>query len=464
MSSTITLTEAQIDSILSFIKPSEHIPRDSAVSVCELVKEGFRKQLRTQKIHASIIPALKRELEREYTKSLIDPGENIGIVCAQSIGEKNTQNTLNSFHKAGLAEKTVTTGVPRLKELLNASQEPKLVNNRIFFKRGNRTIQETRETMGTYFVNFTLGELCADIDIVESFKEEPWHTVHEALFSSDFRQHTKTCVRLKLKREKIFTYRITTRDVAERIQSIFPEYHCVPSPLHICVVDVFVDMTKIDKPTKKIGYVTKENYVEVCMQEVVYRNLKEFNIYGIPGIDECFFEKDEQDCDDANTEQTWMVEACGVYSKKSDCYIDILVHPDVDVYRTVSNNVWNIFSVFGIEAMREYLIQELSEIMDGVNQCHPMLLADRMTFSGTVESISRYTMRHDPEPFLRASFEETMDNFTNAAFFSEESKISGLASSLICGKRPSAGTGFFSTRINPSMLPEEDSDDGENLW
>ncbi|CAF1095595.1 unnamed protein product [Rotaria sordida] len=59
-------------------------------------------------------------------KSCIDPGESVGILAAQSIGEPSTQMTLNTFHFAGRGEMNVTLGVPRLRELLMvASQKVK---------------------------------------------------------------------------------------------------------------------------------------------------------------------------------------------------------------------------------------------------------------------------------------------------------------------------------------------------
>ena len=64
---------------------------------------------------------------------MIQAGESVGVICAQSIGEKQTQTTLNTFHKAGQSEKTMTTGVPRFQELLNATKNPKIINHKIYF-------------------------------------------------------------------------------------------------------------------------------------------------------------------------------------------------------------------------------------------------------------------------------------------------------------------------------------------
>lgn len=54
----------------------------------------------------------------KYLRSLVDPGEAVGIVAGQSIGEPSTQMTLNTFHLAGHATKNVTLGIPRLREIV----------------------------------------------------------------------------------------------------------------------------------------------------------------------------------------------------------------------------------------------------------------------------------------------------------------------------------------------------------
>ena len=54
----------------------------------------------------------------KYMKSVVDPGEAVGIVAGQSVGEPSTQMTLNTFHLAGHSTKNVTLGIPRLREIV----------------------------------------------------------------------------------------------------------------------------------------------------------------------------------------------------------------------------------------------------------------------------------------------------------------------------------------------------------
>ncbi|MCL7041777.1 hypothetical protein MKW94_009743, partial [Papaver nudicaule] len=62
-------------------------------------------------------------MKLKYLSSLAQPGEPVGIIAAQSIGEPSTQMTLNTFHHAGRGDMNVTLGVPRLQEILMRASE-----------------------------------------------------------------------------------------------------------------------------------------------------------------------------------------------------------------------------------------------------------------------------------------------------------------------------------------------------
>ena len=107
------LTDIEIEELLDFIKPSPRIPQETAQSIVSINKTKLIKQLKSQEIYPSMIPELKKELCKNYFDSQINPGESIGILCAQSIGEKNTQNTLNTLtfksRKQGKLYKNITS-------------------------------------------------------------------------------------------------------------------------------------------------------------------------------------------------------------------------------------------------------------------------------------------------------------------------------------------------------------------
>ena len=59
------------------------------------------------------------------TSEIVEIGEVVGIIAAQSIGEPGTQLTMRTFHSGGVAAEDITQGLPRIQELFEARQ-PKL--------------------------------------------------------------------------------------------------------------------------------------------------------------------------------------------------------------------------------------------------------------------------------------------------------------------------------------------------
>jgi len=107
----------------------------------KLLKINLRASLHSKQIilvHQLSKKAFKwllGEIETRFYKSIVKPGESVGAVAAQSIGEPATQMTLNTFHFAGVSSKNVTLGVPRLKEILNLSRKIKTPGNIVMLNR-----------------------------------------------------------------------------------------------------------------------------------------------------------------------------------------------------------------------------------------------------------------------------------------------------------------------------------------
>jgi hypothetical protein len=188
------------------------------------------------------------------------------------------------------------------------------------------------------------------------------------------------------------------------------------------------------------------------MEEVVQCSLESKYICGIPSITEIFYLKDSND--------EWFVETNSFNSKNISTHYSsfkkLLAHPNVDYTRTVSNNVWDIYEVFDIEAARQFLIDEYMSIMEGINVCHAMLLVDRMTHGGTIASITRYTLKKDEcGPFGKASFEESLDNFLQAGAQGDIESTDGVSAAIICGKRSAIGTGMSTLSVDIKNLPKQ---------
>lgn len=361
----------------------------------------------------------------------------------------NGLNCRDTFHKAGQSEKTMTTGVPRFKELLDATKNPKIINHKIYFRGNNSTVQETRAIVGNTIVGFTMADIATSITVKMNKTEEFWYNAYKILFDDKFENH-QHCISFKLDMNKLYEFKLDMKQIADCIHNEYSDLFCVFSPPSEGQLDIFVNTENIILPENRLLFVNQENAIMIYMEEVVQVTLEKKYICGIPAITDVFYTRDNNE---------WIVETVSFSNKKISnqysSYKRILAHPNVDYTRTISNNVWDIYEVLDIEAARQFLFEEFMNIMEGINECHSMLLVDRMTHMGTISSITRYTLKKEESgPMGKASFEETMDNFLNAAAQGDREPTEGVSASIICGKKASIGTGMIQLAIDIPMLPQ----------
>jgi len=452
-----SLTTEEIESLLSKIDQEAcqyNIPKATQTATNTLIKNNLRDQLKKIKIFPQGIPRLEREMIDYYHSSQIQPGSAVGIVTAQSIGERQTQMTLNTFHSAGMAIATVITGVPRFGELLNATTNPKLVSCQIYFETNDQELETLRQYIGSGLRQFMLKDLTISHSVTQGKQAEPWFAAY-LLFNEELcsvsveelcgDQSDYVCISLILNPAIIYEYIIDLQSVAEKLTAEYDDIIVIASPYEKHRIDVFVDITQITNETVEImdAKIARQLYID----NVVIPALYEIIVCGIPGIKNFFFKRyDANDklmktCDNFTGKSGWMVETQG------SNYAKLLGHVKLRTSILISNNMWDIYGSLGIEAGRQFLIDEFMNVVssDGtyINVCHVMLLVDIMTFSGTISSVSRYSIkRAQAGPLAKASFEESLDNFLKAGVFGDVETTNGVSASIMCGKRSKIGTGL----------------------
>ena len=140
------------------------------------------------------------------------------------------------------------------------------------------------------------------------------------------------------------------------------------------------------------------------MEDKILPALLSIRICGIPNIKDIFFEKRKEE---------WIITTEG-----SNLY-GLFSNPMIDKTKTMCNNMWEIYTIFGIEAARQFLIEEYMDVVssDGsfVNSSNVELLVDVMVYTGIIISISRYGQKKvGCGPMAKASFEESLENFLKA--------------------------------------------------
>jgi DNA-directed RNA polymerase II subunit RPB1 len=134
-----------------------------------------------------------------------------------------------------------------------------------------------------------------------------------------------------------------------------------------------------------------------------------------------------------------------------------MVQPGVDGTRTFSNDIHEILDVFGIEAARLALYDEINEVFSAekVNYHHLAVLVDTMTFSGRIVPVNRFGMNKNETGVLaKSSFEETSKIMFNAATWAEKDSMKGVSANIMFGQKPPCGTGFVDILVDETRLPD----------
>jgi hypothetical protein len=142
----------------------------------------------------------------------------------------------------------------------------------------------------------------------------------------------------------------------------------------------------------------------------------------------------------------------------------LLSHPLVDAKTTISSNPHEVLHTLGIEAARNFMIKSYDDIIlanrEYVNGRHIALLADYQTSRGMlVPFTSKGSALQNTGTLAKASFEEPIPAFVDAAVFGKSEEIKSTSTSIFVGKRMIMGTGCFKARIDREALEEAD-----NVW
>lgn len=422
-----------------------------------IVKERFTKEAFEMLMEIIVVT---------HMKAWVQPGDQVGIIAAQSIGEPATQMTLNTFHQAGVASKSaVTRGVPRLRELLKVTQNPKATSLTIHLKHEYRNNKDkAREVVQdlelTVLRNITekvaiYWDGTDDSTVIEEDKPllKFYKLFEEGLMADEGLENawSKWMLRLELNREEMFNRNISIQEVVTVIKNQWNHN-----------INVVYSDYNSDKLVMRIRLPNKDRQdKDTASQLDDFTNLKKFQnkllnsivIRGLPGIKAVTFRKDKQHVEvvDGKYEQVDQY----VLDTDGSNFIKVMNHPAVDGHSLYSTNVWDVYEVLGIEATRAVLFNEIQGLFEsvGVNYRHLCLLCDVMTRFGKLMSIDRYGInKNDIGTLAKASFEETEKILLKAALFGDVDPVTGVSANIMMGQPIRGGTAFSQILMDDQML------------
>ncbi|MBW2994364.1 DNA-directed RNA polymerase subunit A'' [Candidatus Woesearchaeota archaeon] len=358
-----------------------------------------------EKCPASKIKKVAAKALEEYEDAMISPGEAVGLISAESIGEPGTQMTLDTFHFAGVAEMNVTMGLPRIIEILDGRKTLATPMMEIFLKSPYNKGKDIRKC-AMLIKETTLGELVTEfvIDIVD------------------------LKIEVKLNKDKLSILGMTPARLVTALAKGLTKDASVKENK-----DGHIILKLKGKDDKGLNDLYK-----------LKEKARDIYVCGMKGIKQVLPVKRKDE---------FIIITAGSSLKK------ILDLDFVDPTRTSSNDLYEIVGVLGVEAARQAIIEEVFKVIEAqglnVDIRHIMLVADTMCISGWIKGITRYGVVSEKASVLaRASFETPIKHLINAALTGEVDYLNSVVENVMLNQPVPVGTGLpgLVTKIKKEKL------------
>jgi DNA-directed RNA polymerase subunit A' len=353
------------------------------------LKETTITALHDSKLSRDGVEKVCKKVLDLYNKAKVEPGQAVGIVTAQSIGEPGTQMTLRTFHFAGISERNVTLGLPRLIELVDARKNPVTPTMDIYLDADSKQSREKAIEAARNVLQTKVSDLIKRIDTNYS-----------------------TEITLTLSDDKLIERGCTIAEVEAALAS-----------------------------NKKFKLETHEHTKEILLKLVeesdvptvltIQNKIKNTLVKGVSDIERItLVQKDGE----------WVIQTTGSNLDK------VLRIAGIDKKNVRTNNISEIATTLGIEAARNALINELKSTLEDqgleVDIRYIMLVADLMCSRGYLQQIGRHGIAGTKDSVLaRAAFEITVPTIARAALGGEIENLKGVTENVIVGSNIPIGSG-----------------------
>jgi len=355
--------------------------------------DKIRNKLKDEELEEEQLEYLLNKIYINYNNARVETSEPVGTVAAQSIGEPGTQMTLRTFHYAGVEEFSVTQGLPRLIEIVDARRFPSTPMMEIYLEKPYNESEAKAILVHHRIEQIRIEQIASDVDL-------------------DF-----------------IDWKIVI--------------HLIPD---ICD-NKNIDIDKIPeilKRYKKKGTIVREGNSIIIdpgiedlqsLQKLREKILKKV-VKGVRGIKRGLLTPTDDN-------KEWVIKTEGTNLPS------VVQIEGVDASRTVSNHIHEIEKLYGIEAARGLIIKEARKVLEqqglDVDLRHLLILSDLMTVGGEIQSIGRHGISGSKSSvFARAAFEVTVNQLLDAGLYGEEERLLGIPENVIVGQVCPIGSG----RIN----------------
>ena len=357
----------------------------------------IRNKLKNEELNEIQLEYLLNKIYINFNNAMVETSEPVGTVAAQSIGEPGTQMTLRTFHYAGVEEFSVTQGLPRLIEIVDARRFPSTPMMEIYLEKPYNSSEDKAIQVHNRIEQIRIEQIASDVDL--DFID--WKIIIHLI--------PDICEKKGIEIERI-------PEVLKRYKkkgSIVKEGNSI-------IIDPGIeDLQSLQKLREKI------------LKKVVK---------GIRGVKRGLLTPAEDN-------KEWLIKTEGTNLPS------VVQIEGVDPTRTVSNHIHEIEKLYGIEAARRMIIKESRKVLEqqglDVDLRHLLILSDLMCVDGSIQSIGRHGISGSKSSvFARAAFEVTVNQLLDAGLYGEEERLLGIPENVIVGQVCPIGSGRVSVMFD----------------
>ena len=442
-----------------------------------------------KRFHRKALILLLETVVLKYKQAIVHPGEMVGVIAGQSIGEPTTQLTLNTFHLAGVASKSnVTRGVPRIEEILRLTKNPKNPSLTVHLKSLDETERDRAEQCANMLEHTKLIDVIKSVQICFDPNDKATKIMGDAQLLDQYYEFenmidecldtalepsapkSKWIIRLEIDTETLLAKNITMDDIhfaisnshGNDISCIYSDYNANNLVFRIRLNSSILNKSKKQRGIPDTLDQSDEIYMLRNFQETLLNNIVLRGISGIKNVKPRKLQNNlkKQGKDDRSVmkdEGSYVPKDIWILDTTGSNLMDVLAFDFIDSTRTYSNDIKEIFDVLGIEAARQTIYNELYEVMEFsgvyINYHHLSLLCDRMTSTINMVSIFRSGILNDDiGPISKSTFEVHTEVLLNASRHADFDHMRGVSANVMMGQMGIFGTGCFQLVLDMDQM------------
>lgn len=369
----------------------------------------------------------------------------------------------DTFHQAGSAAGSVavTSGVPRMKEIISLSKTMKTPSMDIYLSQEYSDDRSKAEKLKNLMKYTKMESIVIKTDIIYENIDEVgidvnddedmefiklYYEFNDIVCADNHEDLSKWVLRIEFDREAMMSKNILMSDVEEAIKLNAHSEDAIQCIINDDNSSNLIMRVRVKSETEDENFLSFFKEFEKYIMDMTLKGIKGINAVDVVEGHIVKYNPDGS----YNINKEWFLRTDG------SNLTETMLMDNVNTTRTFTNDIIETYEIFGIEGVRAKIVKELFAIFSeqGVNQRHINLMVDIMTNRGIIMQIDRHGINRAPDNgvMTKASFEQVTDVFIKASIFNEVDKLTGVSANIMFGQLVPSGTNMFELLLDEEKL------------